>query len=70
MSTNIPAVVPAIPSPVQTLDSLQQSVLAIKQNVETLNGTRGASRPNLSASSAGRAVSAALNAVKRANMPP
>jgi hypothetical protein len=67
MSVQVPTVAVGIPSPLQTAESLQQTVLALKQNVETMIGTRGAARPNSPTSQAGREISAALNTVKRMN---
>lgn len=43
MSTSTPVAAPAIPMPNATPESLQQSVLAIKQNIEIAQGTRGTS---------------------------
>lgn len=37
---------PPIPSPTDEPQSLVQSLWAIKQNIEVVQGTRGASRPN------------------------
>lgn len=41
MSTTAPVTVPTIPTPNADPESLQQAVLAIKQNIEISQGTRG-----------------------------
>jgi len=40
MATAVPITAPSIPEPNQTPQSLQQAVLAIKQNIEITQGTR------------------------------
>lgn len=41
MSNVVPVAAPTIPHPTENATSLQQAVLAIKQNIELAQGTRG-----------------------------
>lgn len=41
MSTQVPITTTSITSPVESVESLQVSVQALKQNIEILQGTRG-----------------------------
>lgn len=46
MSTAVPITSTTIQGPVDTVESLQMSVTALKQNIEILQGTRGIVRAN------------------------
>ena len=62
MSTSVPVAFPAIPMPNASPESLQQATLAIKQNIEIGQGTRGTSfSANLHGpTSVAKAINAAL----------
>jgi hypothetical protein len=60
--------VPSVPTPNQTLPSLQEGVLALKQNVEILTGThKNFHTPAAPKTAAAIAVDAAIAAVVRMN---
>lgn len=41
MSTAVPIITTSIPSPLMTAETFQSSIVAIKQNIEIMQGTRG-----------------------------
>lgn len=51
---------PSIPEPNQTPQSLQQAVLAIKQNIEITQGTRNSVNKVMGKSAAAKSTDAAL----------
>jgi len=68
MSTNVPIGTPAIPMPGATAESNYQAILAIKQNIEIAQGTRGIVRASQlhGPSAVNTAINAALRAVNNA----
>lgn len=66
MSTSNPVTVPSIPMPTDEPASIVQSILAIKQNVEIAQGTRGARAAVQPPSAVNIAIGAAIRAVTNA----
>jgi hypothetical protein len=68
MSTQVPILTPAIPMPSPDAAGIVQSVLAIKQNIETAQGTRGIVRASKihGPSAVNVAIDAALRQVDNA----
>ena len=66
MSTSNPVTVPSIPMPTDEPASIVQSILAIKQNVEIAQGTRGARAAVQQPSAVNIAIGAAIRAVTNA----
>lgn len=71
MATNAPVTTPSIPVPTGDMQSIQQAVLAIKQNIEIAQGTRGIVRasPLHGPTTVNKQIGAAINAVT-ATLPP
>jgi hypothetical protein len=67
MSTASPVTVPSIPTPNEDPASIVQSVMALKQNVEIAQGTRGARAAIHPPSATNIAIGAAISAVTRLN---